>query len=332
MPSLLRLFVSAAVAGAALLGAAPGLIAQGTGTIQGEVREAGSNRPLGTVQVFAPESGRGTLTNASGRFILLNVPPGQVRVEVRGVGYAPANQTVAVGAGETARVTFTLQQTAIALDEVVVTGAGVATERRKLGNTVATIDAAQTIEQAPVTTVSEVLQGREPGVVGLPSGGLAGEGSRIRIRSSSSLSRSNEPIIYVDGIRVDNAGGFGRGVGAGGGGTPSRLDDINPAAIERIEILKGAAAATLYGTEASNGVIQIFTKQGQSGAPRWSFQVEQGFSEYPEDAYPPAPSPPSARRTTRGRRRTCSASPGASARTTLRWRTSRSTPPSASTW
>ena len=93
--------------------------------------------------------------------------------------------------------------------------------------------------------------------------------------------------MYVDGVRVDIGGGFAGGVGAGGGGSPSRLDDINPDAIERIEILKGAAAATLYGTEASGGVIQIFTKKGSAGAPRWSFQVEQGFSNYPEDRYKP---------------------------------------------
>ncbi|NIR46499.1 MAG: TonB-dependent receptor plug domain-containing protein, partial [Gemmatimonadetes bacterium] len=88
---------------------------------------------------------------------------------------------------------------------------------------------------------------------------------------SSSLSQLNEPIIYVDGVRVDNAAVnmFG-----GGQGEPSKLDDINPESIERVEILKGAAAATLYGTEASNGVIQIFTKKGRAGAPRFSFQSE----------------------------------------------------------
>ena len=82
-------------------------------------------------------------------------------------------------------------------------------------------------------------------------------------------------------------GGAGRwndrgvAVGAGGGGGPSRLDDINPEAIERIEILKGSAAATLYGTQAANGVIQIFTKRGQAGEQRWDVGIEQGFTRYP---------------------------------------------------
>src|SRR5687767_5725127 len=117
----------------------------------------------------------------------------------------------------------------------------------------------------------------------LPSSGTTGEGTRIRIRGNASLSQSNEPIVYVDGVRIDNGGGFGSGfVGTGGGGNPSRLDDIDPTAIEKIEVLKGAAAATLYGTEASNGVILITTKKGQVGAPRWLFEAEQAMKTYPE--------------------------------------------------
>lgn len=274
---------------AALIGiaaaAAPGaVLAQSTGTIQGEVREAGSLRPLSTIQIHVPSTGAGTLTNSAGRFQLLNVPVGEVTIVARGVGYGSSTQTVTVTPGAAATATFTLNPSAIELDEVVVTGAGQATEVRKLGNTVATISTRE-LESLPVSNMSEVLQGREPGVVALPTGGVAGEGTKIRIRGTSTLSQSNEPIIYVDGVRVDNAGGMG-GLEAGGG-SPSRLDDINPAAIERIEILKGAAAATLYGTEASNGVIQIFTKSGSAGEPRWTLQLEEGASTYPESRYKP---------------------------------------------
>ena len=163
---------------------------------------------------------------------------------------------------------FSLQQTAITLDEVVVTGAGIATEKRKLGNTIATLDAAS-LENAPIADFSQMIAGREPGVVALPSSGSTGEGAAIRIRGSSSLSQLNEPIIYVDGIRVDRSA-----VSLSGTGNPSRLDDIPPESIERVEILKGAAAATLYGTEASNGVIQIFTKRGRAGAPQFTAQAD----------------------------------------------------------
>lgn len=258
------------------------LLAQSTGTIQGQVREAGSLRPLSTIQVHIPATGAGTLTNSAGRFQLVNVPLGQVTVVARGVGFGTGTQTITVAPGEAATLNFSLSPSAIELDEVVVTGAGQATEIRKLGNTVATINT-RDLEDLPVSNMSEILQGREPGVVALPTGGVAGEGTKIRIRGTSTLSQSNEPIIYIDGVRVDNAGGMG-GLEAGGG-SPSRLDDINPASIERIEILKGAAAATLYGTEASNGVIQIFTKSGVAGPPRWTLQLEQGMSAYPEDRY-----------------------------------------------
>ena len=139
-----------------------------------------------------------------------------------------------------------------------MTGAGIATEKRKLGNTIATLDAS-TLDNAPISDFSQMIAGREPGVVAMPSSGATGEGAAIRIRGSSSLSQLNEPIIYVDGIRVDRSA-----VSLSGTGNPSRLDDIPPESIERVEILKGAAAATLYGTEASNGVIQIFTKRGLS--------------------------------------------------------------------
>jgi len=259
----------------ALLLAVPGQVAaQGNGTVVGTVTDAQSNRPLESVQVFIEGTGIGALTNASGRYLLLNVPAGTHPVSARLVGYREVTNQATVSAGDRAVVDFGLAQTAIELNEIVVTGAGVATEKRKLGNTIASIDLSK-MQDAPVSNFSDLIQGREPGLVGLPSSGTTGEGAQIRIRGSASLSQSNEPIIYVDGIRVDNGGGFAGNVGAGGQGSPSRLDDIPPDAIERIEILKGAAAATLYGTEASNGVIQIFTKRGSQGAPRWSFQVDQ---------------------------------------------------------
>lgn len=278
-----RIMATALLVGA-IVATPSGLVAQETGTIQGVVRESGSLRPLGLIQVFVPETGPGTLTSAAGRFQLLNVPAGQVTLTARGVGYGSVTETVTVSPGEATTVDFNLSPSAIELDEVVVTGAGQATEVRKLGNTVATIGTAE-LESLPVANMSEVLQGREPGVAALPTGGVAGEGTKIRIRGTSTLSQSNEPIIYVDGVRVDNAGGMG-GLEPGGG-SPSRLDDINPSSIERIEILKGAAAATLYGTEASNGVIQIFTKSGTAGEPRWNLQLEQGISNYPASRYKP---------------------------------------------
>ena len=253
---------------AAMLGWSPAPVAaQATGTLVGTVRDAASQRPLEAVQVYIGGTGIGALTNSSGRFLLLNVPAGEHDLVAELVGYRAGNSTVTVGAGESVVADFAMQQTAITLDQIVVTGSGIATEKRKLGNSISTLDAA-TLADAPIINFSQMIAGREPGVVSLPSSGYTGEGARIRIRGSASLSQLNEPIIFVDGIRVNRDA-----VDANNGqGNPSRLDDIPPESIERVEILKGAAAATLYGTEASNGVIQIFTKRGQSGAPRFTAQ------------------------------------------------------------
>lgn len=263
---------------ALMLGWAPtSAAAQTTGTLVGTVRDAASQRPLEAVQVYIGGTGIGALTNAAGRFLLLNVPAGEHTLVAEMVGYRSGALTVTVSSGESAVADFGLDQTAIALDQIVVTGAGIATERRKLGNTIATLEASQ-LRNNPISTFSEMLAAREPGVVLLPTSGSTGEGGRIRIRGSSSLSQLNEPIIYLDGIRIDRSA-----VSLSGTGNPSRLDDIPPESIERIEILKGAAAATLYGTEASNGVIQIFTKRGRAGAPRFSMTADWSALNVPTD-------------------------------------------------
>ena len=256
----------ALMAGFALAPAASG---QATGTLTGRVTDAGSLRPLDGVVVSIEGTSFGVLTNASGGYVMLSVAPGEYTVNATRVGYREGEQTVTVTADATAELNFELNQTVIALDELVVTGAGIVTQKRKLGNTIATINTAA-LENAPVSDFSQLIAGREPGVVVLPSSGYTGEGARIRIRGSASLSQLNEPIVYVDGIRVDRSAV----TSFNGQGSPSRLDDIPPESIERIEILKGAAAATLYGTEASNGVIQIFTKRGQIGRPRFTAQVD----------------------------------------------------------
>jgi hypothetical protein len=135
---------------AGMLGWAPAPVAaQETGTLVGTVRDAASQRPLEAVQVYIGGTGIGALTNAAGRFLLLNVPAGEWELVSEIVGYRSGSQTVTVGAGQSVVADFGMQQTAISLNEIVVTGAGVATEKRRLGNTVASIDAAA-LENAPI--------------------------------------------------------------------------------------------------------------------------------------------------------------------------------------
>jgi TonB-dependent starch-binding outer membrane protein SusC len=264
----------------------PAVHAQQGGTVRGVVREASTQQPIADAQVTVAGTRIGAITDPRGAYRLTNVPLGRQAVRVRVLGFSIRTDSVDVATDAPATLDFALTRTVVQLEEVVVTGAGVGVERKQLGNTIATVDA-KTIENAPVQTFSEAIAGREPGVQVLPSSGLVGEGARIRIRGNASLTQNNEPVVYLDGVRVDNAGGFTY-AGAGGAGTPSRLDDINPEIIERVEILKGAAAATMYGSEANAGVIQIFTKRGTAGAPRFSFRSDQGLSRSPRDAYKPS--------------------------------------------
>ncbi|MCC7194972.1 MAG: SusC/RagA family TonB-linked outer membrane protein [Gemmatimonadaceae bacterium] len=257
------------------------LVAQGTGTVEGTVTDAGSQRPLANVQVSVQGVGTavvGSQTNAQGVFRITNVAAGQQTVRARLIGYAMATAQVTVPSGGIGRVTVEMRQSALELSAVVTTGTGGSqVEARKLGNTVASVELPA---NAPMPSFSAAMQGREPGVMMLPSSGLTGAGARIRIRGNASLSQSNEPIVYLDGVRVDNGSGSGSAA-------PSRLDDIDPTSIERLEVLKGAAAATLYGTEASAGVILITTKKGAVSNTKWNLEVEQTAKNYPTNRIEP---------------------------------------------
>ncbi|HJQ21116.1 MAG TPA: SusC/RagA family TonB-linked outer membrane protein [Gemmatimonadaceae bacterium] len=246
--------------------------AAGVGTIEGHVRAQGTSRPVEGAQVHVVGANMDATTNADGVYRIANVPARDVQLRIRMLGFASVTRNVTVQAGSTQTVDFTLSASAVQLEAIVTTGTAGATEVKRLGNTVATIEPPTF---APIRTASEMLQGREPGVVGLSSSGLVGEAMKIRIRGNASLTQSNEPIIFVDGLRINSSGA------SNANATLSNLDAIDPSTIERIEILKGAAAATLYGTEASNGVIQIFTKQGSAGPPKWDVTVSQDFSNYP---------------------------------------------------
>ena len=254
--------------------------AQDRATVTGVVTDAESMGPLAGAQVQIEGTNYGQLTNTEGRFIIPNIPPGTHTLRAVFIGYGPVAHEFTVAAGGTEEVNFELSASALALDGIVVTATG-QQRKRELGNAVGEIDAAAIRDVAPINNLSDLLQGRSAGVQILNSAGTSGVGSRIRIRGSSSISLSNEPLVYVDGIRVDNRMS---GLGAGGQES-SRLDDFNPEDIESIEIVKGPSAATLYGTEAANGVIRITTRRGLPGATRWNVWTEGGIIEEP-NTYP----------------------------------------------
>ena len=253
--------------------------AQQTGRITGQVTDAQSGAPLAEVQVYIVGANQGALSRADGRFLILNVAPGTHEVRAERIGLGSVAQSVNVGPGATVELNFRLESQALGLDEIVVTGTAGAARRREIGNSITQINVSE-VAHEPVE-VSDLLQASAPGIELTGGGGQLGQGKQIRLRGNSSVSMTNQPIIYVDGVRMMD-GAFPRvdtpGMTQGRGAriTVSPLDQINPNDIERIEVIKGSAATTLYGTEASAGVIQIFTKRGSQGAPVWTAEVSQG--------------------------------------------------------
>ena len=272
--SSLQLKRSWCVLMAALLLLTPSLGAQQTGTVTGLVTDSRTGRPISAVQVFITALNVGGLTQQNGRYLLQNVPAGTYTVTAERIGYERVEQEVTIVSGASA-VDFTLNEDALQLDEIIVTGTPGGTLRRALGNSVARVPVAGIVQTLQAPNLDQLLSSATPGlnaVLGL-SGDVAG-GSRIRIRGASSAQLGSTPLLYVDGVRVNNA--FTGRTRSFATPLQSRLNDFNPEDIESIEIVKGPSAATLYGTEASAGVIQIITKRGQTGAPQFDLLVRGG--------------------------------------------------------
>ncbi|HUF76637.1 MAG TPA: TonB-dependent receptor [Longimicrobiales bacterium] len=262
---------------AALLLFAPGVMGQ-TGSIAGRVVDAQSGQTVPAAQVFISDLDLGVLTQQNGSYILLNVPVGQHTVTVQRIGYRQVDQTVAVAGGETAVLDFRITEEALQLDEIIITGTPGGTQRRAIGNTVTTVSVADVTQDVAITNMQDLLSARTPGLEFSRLSGNVGAGSGITIRGTGSFSSSrNQPIVFVDGIRVNNDVSAGPTVGVVGGDV-NVLDDFNPEDIASIEIIKGPAAASLYGTEASAGVIQIITKRGQEGSPEFNVSIRQGVN------------------------------------------------------
>lgn len=250
-----------------------------TGTIRGVVTETSTRTPVPGAQVFLKGTTRGTLTNANGVYVLTGVAPGQATVRVESIGFRSTERIVSVQASQTVSADFSVQQSAIGLDELVVTGTAGRTTTRALGNSVAKVSASTVTEAVPTTNVQQLLQGRAAGVTLSTSSGVTGGSSRIRVRGAGSINASNEPVVYVDGIRVQS-GTHQTSTNSTTQGL-NFLEAFNPNDIESVEIIKGPAAATLYGADAAAGVIQIITKKGrpQQGL-QWNARAEFGSLEW----------------------------------------------------
>jgi TonB-linked SusC/RagA family outer membrane protein len=240
-------------------------------TVTGRVTtETGA--PVAAAVVTIPSLRLTATTNDAGIY-RLPVPPAVFvarpdSLRVTRLGYRPTIVRFTLSPGRVT-VDVTLTSQAVSLEQVVVTGTAGNQERRAQAAVVATVDASTLTRQAPITSVTQLLEARVPGVTLIEGSGTTGSATRLLMRGAASISLSNQPLVFVDGVRMD--GGFRAlfnvsGTGAATSGqAPSVLNDLNPEDIESIEIVKGPAAATLYGADASAGVIQIITKKGRVG-------------------------------------------------------------------
>ena len=246
-------------------------------SIVGRVQNQATGEPLAGVQVLIADLDLGGLTQVTGQYLLLNVPIGTHEITVQRLGYRTETSTLTVSGAETVVHNVFMSTQALQLDEIVVTGTASGARVREIGNAVSVVDAV-VAEIQPIINVSDLLRGRVAGVAIQQGSGAAGGASTIKIRGSSTMRLVNDgPLIYIDGVRVNNRMESGTS-------DVSRIDDLDPAMIESLEVIKGPAAATLYGTEAANGVIQIITKKGAIGVSQWNFTIRQGANWFRDPA------------------------------------------------
>jgi TonB-linked SusC/RagA family outer membrane protein len=266
MKSNRRTGVSLFAAAVLLAGWSGQLQAQASGTIQGRVVEASSRQPLAAVQVSVPGTQRGTLTDREGNFRISGVPAGQREIRAELIGFTSVNRSVTVTADGIATVEFEMRQAVIDLEEIVVTGVAGEMARAKLPFTVDRLTPA--VLPVAATNAASMIAGKVAGAMVATSSGRPGSAPSILLRGPTSINasgRSQEPLYIVDGVILS-----------------ASIIDIDAMDIESIEIVKGAAAASLYGSRAANGVIQITTQRGRNVANdqvRYTVRSELGTGE-----------------------------------------------------
>ena len=249
--------------------------------VSGTVAEAGTSRPLSGARITMVETGAFVITDRSGRYAISHRQDDRAfTLRATMIGYAPQQRRVSNPIS--GAVDFSLEQQALGLDDIVVTGTGGPARVREVGHSVGSIVVGTVPE--PAVSMDNLLASKVPGVSVMIGSGLSGAGSQIRLRGNTSVALSNQPLVYVDGVRVRSDGYPVNAPRSGNqlravNEAPSPLNDIEPGDVERVEIVRGPAATTLYGTEAATGVIQIFTKRGSEGRTVWNSRFDAGFDQ-----------------------------------------------------
>ena len=251
-----------------------------TGSLTGTVTDITSGEELPGATVLITELERGAPANIDGIYTIENIPVGTYQLRISFIGYRSLNETVNIQSGENT-MNFELRLDQTGLEEVVVTGIASRTSRAVSEVAVSRVDASRYTETQSYQDLSQLVSGKVAGVNVQPSGGTVGSGVRFNVRSGGGIGGDGQPVIYVDGVRIDNS--QQTGIGRGGQGTGT-LADLNMDEVESVDFLKGPAAAALYGTSGSNGVVLITTKRGQAVSGAGSLQVgvrtTQGSSEF----------------------------------------------------
>lgn len=241
---------------------------------------------LTSISVSVRNTTMGSSTDVDGNYnITGNLTPGNYTLVFSGVGYRSKEQAIEVGSSSSYSSDASLEIDALSMDEVVVTGVSAGTTRKQLGNYVSTVKADQ-LTKGATGNVLAALQGKTAGAQIIQNSGDPAGGISVRLRGISSILSSSDPLYIVDGVIINNAtnrvtntqSGYDGGNFVGTIGQ-NRMVDINPADIDRIEVLNGAAAAAIYGSRANAGVIQIFTKRGTTGAPQINVSSSVMISE-----------------------------------------------------
>ncbi|HEU4749085.1 MAG TPA: SusC/RagA family TonB-linked outer membrane protein [Gemmatimonadaceae bacterium] len=259
--------------------------AQASATITGRVTESATGAPVPSAQIRVEGTTLGALTGPDGTYTISGVPTGAQFISTRRVGFAPERAAVTASAGQTLTRDFVLRAAAVTLNEVVVTGVAAPTTKRQLGNTIETVSGEEVSRAPGITSIDQALQGRVTGAVISENSGQPGGGISIRLRGTNSILGGAEPLYVVDGVIVDNSSealvSLSGNAPRGNQALSNRMADFDPGDVERIEVLKGAAAAALYGARANNGVIQIFTKRGSAGRRAVSAATDVTWSTTP---------------------------------------------------
>ena len=245
------------------------LMAFSQGSLMGTITDGESGDVLPGANIIVVGENLGAAAGLDGTYSITGIPVGTYTIRITFIGYKQIDQEVSIASGDNT-LNVSLDPDFTGLEEVVVTGIASATSKARAEVAVSSVSTDRLLEQNNYQDVSQLLNGKIPGVSVQPSSGNVGGGIRFNMRANTGLNGGGQPVIYVDGVRIDasEVGGFSTG-----GQDVSMLAAINPEEIASVEVLKGPAGAALYGTSGSNGVVLITTKRGSLSSADRPFTI-----------------------------------------------------------